>query len=190
MLCEDSTMMKSGILKSVLLLCCMSLCINVVIADQLILPKGLITIAQNPAPALVLKDMDGKSFDLRSQQGKWTFVHFWATWCGPCRREMPTIQKLAETIAADKVLAEKLQIVLVNTAEDDDRVFSFLGIVAPDLNPLMDYDGLVTENWQPRGIPSTFLIDPQGRQRYLALGGRDWNDPHYVTFLKQLVTTQ
>lgn len=159
-------------------------------ATEPVLPKGLITIPVKPAPALVLKDMDGKPFDLGSHKGQWVFVHFWATWCGPCRREMPTIQKLAEAISADQTLAEKILIVPVNTAEDDDKVFSFLGIVAPDLNPLMDYDGLTTERWQPRGIPSTFLIDPQGRQRYLALGGRDWVDAQYLAFIKKLLASQ
>ena len=156
-------------------------------AADIALPQGLINLSVKPAADLVLKDMDGKTFNLKEHKGHWVFVHFWATWCGPCRREMPTIQKLAETITADAKLSGKLEIVLVNTAEDDDRVFSFLGIVAPDLNPLMDYDGLVTEHWQPRGIPSSFFIDPQGQQRFLALGGRNWTEPQYLDFIKQLL---
>ena len=80
-----------------------------------------------------------------------------------------------------------MDIFLINTAETDDKVFSFLGIVAPELNPLMDYDGLVTEKWQPRGLPSTFLVDPQGRLQYLALGGRKWDSPAFLRFLKQII---
>ena len=146
------------------------------------LPKGLIALDGRPAPALILSDMDGRSFDLKASRGHWVFVHFWASWCGPCRREMPTIQRLAT--AMEKT---SLEIVLVNTAETDEEVFTFLGIVAADLESLMDRDGLVTERWQPRGLPSSFLVDPAGRLRYVALGGRVWDSPDYVTFLRRLV---
>ena len=147
------------------------------------LPQGLIALDGRPAPALALSDMDSRSFDLKNSRGHWVFVHFWASWCGPCRREMPTIQRLAT--AMEKT---SLEIVLVNTAETDDEVFTFLGIVAPDLESLMDRDGLVTERWQPRGLPSSFLVDPAGRLRYVALGGRVWDSPDYVSFLRRLVT--
>ena len=50
----------------------------------------------------------------------------------------------------------------------------------------MDRDGQVTEKWQPRGLPSSFLIDPEGRVRYLALGGRDWASEPYLAFLRHI----
>ena len=134
-----------------------------------------------PAPALKLDNLDGEPWDIADSRGHWIFVHFWASWCGPCRREMPTIQKLTE-----KLQDEQLEIVMVNTAETEDEVFSFLGIVAPDLVPLMDTDGLVTEAWQPRGLPATFFVDPQGHLRYLALGGREWHTGPYLDFLRGL----
>ena len=94
---------------------------------------------------------------------------------------MPSIQKMLPLIdGAD------IEIVLVNTAETEDEVFTFLGIVAPDLVPLMDTDGLVTESWQPRGLPATYLVDPEGHIRYQALGGREWEQPAYVEFLRGL----
>ena len=150
-----------------------------------VIPQGVITLPGNAAPPLVLKDLDGKPFDLKNRRGHWVFVHFWASWCGPCRHEMPTIQQMAKHIDSDK-----LEIVLVNTAEDDDRVFNFIGIVAPQLTPLMDYDGRATEVWQPRGLPSTFLIDPEGRRRYLVLGGRKWDSPEYLGFLQHVIKTR
>ncbi|MGD8938077.1 MAG: TlpA disulfide reductase family protein [Gammaproteobacteria bacterium] len=156
-------------------------------------PKGIIVLDGKPAPALKLKNMDGEPFDLADVRGRWAFVHFWASWCGPCRKEMPTIQAMAKQLSdnqlSDTQLSnEGLEIVMVNTAETDDTVFSFMGIVAPDLTPLLDYDGLVTEAWQPRGLPSTFLVDPQGQLRYLALGGRPWNKPQYIQFLERIIT--
>ena len=83
--------------------------------------------------------------------------------------------------------AAELEIVVINTAESEDTVFEFLAAVAPDLNPLMDNDGLVTERWQPRGLPATFLVDPDGRLQYLALGGRPWDTPIYMKFLSKLI---
>ena len=146
------------------------------------LPRGIITLDGREASAVTLKDLDGNSFDLSTQRGKWTFLHFWASWCGPCRKEMPTIQAIwSEFQGTD------LAIVLVNTAEDEDTVFNFMGIVAPDMNTLLDSDGKVTERWQPRGLPSTFFIDPEGKLRYLALGGRPWDKAEYLAFLKGLI---
>jgi thiol-disulfide isomerase/thioredoxin len=147
------------------------------------LPPGVLRIDGRPAPELRLDDMDGNHFDLADARGHWVFVHFWASWCGPCRREMPSIAKITDLLADSDI-----EFVLVNTAETEDTIFSFLGIVAPDLVPLLDSDGLVTEAWQPRGLPATFLVDPDGRIRYQALGGREWEKPAYLDFLRGLAT--
>jgi thiol-disulfide isomerase/thioredoxin len=145
------------------------------------LPGGLLKLDGRAAPALELKDMDGRTTDLVKLRGQWVMVHFWASWCGPCRKEMPTIQSLAGKIPPDR-----LRIVLVNTAESDEAAFSFLAIVAPEIETLMDRDGAVTDKWQPRGLPSTFLVDPDGRLRFLALGGRVWDQDPFLGFLRQL----
>ena len=94
---------------------------------------------------------------------------------------MPAIARLA-----GKIKDSRWKLALVNTSEDDDAVFSFLGAVAPNLNTLMDRDGQATEHWQPRGLPATFLVDPHGRIRYMALGGRPWDTPTYLQFLERL----
>ncbi len=147
------------------------------------LPKGIIEVDGRSAPALALNDIDGNAFDLISTRGRWVFVHFWASWCGPCRREMPAIQRLDKQLGTSGI-----ELVLINTAEDEDTIFSFLSAVAPDLPTLMDIDGLATEKWQPRGLPATYLVDPQGRIRYQALGGRPWDSEAYLQFLQQLPT--
>jgi cytochrome c biogenesis protein CcmG/thiol:disulfide interchange protein DsbE len=145
------------------------------------LPPGLIAVKPRPAPALHLANMDGKVFDLRDLRGHWVMVHFWASWCAPCRREMPTIQAMQE-----KLVPKYLRLLVVNTSETDDDVFLFLGGIGSELNPLMDRDGTVTDRWQPRGLPSTYLVDPRGRLRYLALGGRRWDSEAYLHFLTHL----
>ena len=147
-----------------------------------VVPKGILSIAAYPSPPLELNDIDGNPFSLAQKKGRWVFVHFWASWCGPCRREMPAIQNMVE-----KLKTSSLVFAIVNTAEDEDTVFTFLGLLAPDIVSLMDLDGQVTEAWQPRGLPSTYLVDPAGIVRYQALGGRPWDDDEYLRFLTRLL---
>jgi hypothetical protein len=94
---------------------------------------------------------------------------------------LPTLERMR-----DRLGSEGPTLVMVNTAESEDEVFAFLSITAPSLTSLLDRDGTVTDRWQPRGLPSTFLVDPDGRLRYLALGGRTWDSPEYLGFLRSL----
>ncbi len=134
------------------------------------------------AQNFTLEDVEGESFVLEETRGNWIFLHFWASWCGPCREEMPTIQKLANSLKDDK-----FSIVMINTAEDEDTIFEFLGTIDVEVNTLMDVDGQVTEVWKPRGLPTTFLINPEGEVKYQAIGGREWHKPEYINFLRQLL---
>lgn len=153
--------------------------------EQPALPNGLLQLEPYPAPATELQDLDGQSYNLKENKGAWVFVHFWASWCGPCRKEMPAIQNMANGLQA-----EGLKVAMINTAEDEDTVFSFLSAHAPAVRPLMDRDGQITESWQPRGLPATYLVDPAGRVRYQALGGRAWDTPSYLAFLRHLLQSQ
>lgn len=146
------------------------------------LPEGIIKLTAYAAPEINLKDIDGERFNLNDDKGHWVFVHFWASWCIPCREEMPAIQNMW-----NHMKNQGLKIALINTAEDEDTIFSFLSVYAPDIRPLMDMDGQVTEIWKPRGLPATYLIDPQGKVQYQALGGRDWNTTSYLAFLRKLI---
>ena len=149
------------------------------------LPKGILKLSPYPAPRMTLDDLDGETYTLKEDKGSWVFVHFWASWCGPCREEMPAIQNMMSTLQG-----EGLKIAMINTAEDEDTVFSFLSVYAPDIRPLMDRDGQVTEKWRPRGLPATYLVDPNGQVRYQALGGRAWDSLPYITFLRSLLKSK
>ena len=151
-------------------------------ADDKVLLKGIRQYDIGLAPNFKLKDIDGELFDLQQTRGRWVFLHFWASWCGPCKKEMPTIAKLMDVIKSDQ-----LKVVMVNTAEDDDTIFSFLGSIGVDATSLMDRDGLVTEKYKPRGLPTTFLIDPTGHVRYQAIGGREWDKTEYIQFINNLL---
>lgn len=108
-------------------------------------------------PTLKLTTLDGQPFDLAAQRGKWAIVNFWATWCGPCLKEMPELSALD---------AMREHIVVVGLAYEDtteDALRAFLvkhPVVYPmaliDVyNPPADFD-------TPRGLPFTYLIGPDG----------------------------
>jgi thiol-disulfide isomerase/thioredoxin len=148
-------------------------------------PKGIRHYEIGPAPGFTLVDIDGDRFTLDTFKGRWVFLHFWASWCGPCREEMPTIQRMSEGFSDDE-----FAVLLVNTAEDEDTIFSFLAEIDTDLKSLMDADGQVTEKFRPRGLPTTILIDPQGLVQYQAIGGREWHQAQYTDFLQALLDHQ
>lgn len=153
---------------------------SVVFAEDIKPPFGIRHYDKGLAPDFSLTDIDGETFQLRSTRGHWVFLHFWASWCGPCQEEMPTIQQL------ENIMQDKLNIVMINTAEDEDTIFEFLAAINVELNSLLDKDGQVTEAWKPRGLPTSFLINPEGEIKYQAIGGRDWDKSEYINFLKQL----
>ncbi len=145
-------------------------------------PFGIRHFDTGVASDFTLQDIDGETFTLSKAKGHWIFLHFWASWCGPCREEMPTIQGLSENFPNGD-----FEIVMVNTAEDEDTIFEFLAAINVDLNSLMDVDGQVTEVWKPRGLPTTFLINPKGEIKYQAIGGREWDNQVYIQFIKQMI---
>ncbi len=156
---------------------------DVIRADQCMreLPAGVVVLDGRIAPDLRLAVGEGRPLDLANLRGQWVMVHFWASWCAPCRREMPAIAQVRPVLASTKV-----RLVMVNTAETEDEVFAFMSLVAPELDTLLDRDGQVTEDWQPRGLPASFFVDPDGRLRFIALGGRDWDSAPYTKFLQNL----
>ena len=152
-------------------------------ADDIKVPFGIRHYDIGHAQNFILNDVDGEKFELRNSEGHWVFLHFWASWCGPCKEEMPAIQALSEAMKG-----KNFHIVMINTAEDEDTIFEFLAAIDVELNSLMDVDGLVTEVWKPRGLPTTFLINPKGEVKYQAIGGREWGDPKYIGFLNKILS--
>ena len=163
-----------------ILMCCLFFLTTITHAESL--PIKIIPLDSSLAANFSIDDYDGNKYELKSSRGNWVFLHFWASWCGPCRREMPLVYNLQKQLKG-----KNFDVILINTAEDEDTIFEFLGSVAPDLHSYMDRDGEIAEIWQPRGLPTTFFIDPKGRKRFLALGGRPWDKPEYQQFIRRLL---
>jgi peroxiredoxin len=109
------------------------------------------------APDFALRNAEGEIVRLGDLRGKVVFVNFWATWCGPCKEELPDIQKLY-----DEKRAEGLEVLAVNyqdNAEDARAFFTDLGI---DLPMLLDSNGAVYDQYRLQGLPDSFFIDRDG----------------------------
>jgi len=133
------------------------------------------------APALKMADLDGKIHDLSVLKGKVVVVNFWATWCPPCRREMPSLERLRRHLGA-----QGLEVVAVDVGEDADTVFSFTGQLepAPSFPLLLDRDSAAMQLWKVKGLPTTFVVDAQGRVVHRAVGGREFDHDAIVRQLR------
>jgi thiol-disulfide isomerase/thioredoxin len=139
------------------------------------LSHGL-TALGNPmaAPALRLDDLDERVHDLADLRGRPVLVNFWATWCPPCRREMPSLERLHQQMGG-----RGLAVLAVDVGEDADTVFAFTGQLdpAPSFPLLLDPDAGRLKDWGVKGLPTSFLIDAQGRVVRRAVGGTEFDHP-------------
>jgi thiol-disulfide isomerase/thioredoxin len=128
--------------------------------------------APAPAPALRLRDLDDRPQDLADLSGRLVLVNFWATWCPPCRREMPSLERLYQQLRD-----RGLTVLAVDVGEDADTVFAFTGQLepAPSFPLLLDPDSRAAQDWQVKGLPTSFLIDRQGRVIFRAVGGTEFD---------------
>lgn len=113
--------------------------------------------AKAPALDFKLKDLNGKEVSLSDYKGKKVFLNFWASWCPPCKAEMPDIEKLyMETKDSDLV------ILAVNVGEVKSKVSSFLNDNKYSFPVLLDSDQKITNQYNISGIPTSFFIDEEG----------------------------
>lgn len=126
---------------------------------------------QAPAP-MVLADIAGREVDLASLRGEVVLVNFWATWCEPCREEMPSLQRLQQ-----KLGGKGFRVVAVNVGEGAARIRQFLERTPVSFTMLRDADSEVMKAWRVRMLPASFLVDRKGMLRYQIVGEADYEDP-------------
>lgn len=137
-----------------------------------------------PTEALdfTLKNLEGSEISLEDFEGKVVFLNFWATWCGPCREEMPSMEKLWQ-----RFKEEAFVILAVDLREEKEEVNSFMKDYGLTFSVLLDSRGEVANNYGIRAIPTTFLIDSEGRIVGKALGARDWASEDAFDLIEHLL---
>lgn len=144
--------------------------------------QTLAAIPDRPAaPDFVLKDPEGRTQRLTDYRGRPLILHFWATWCPPCREEMPSLQRAYEALKADGIA-----VVAINVGEDVDTIDQFMEDEPVDFPLPMDTDTKVAQGYPMKGLPASFVIDPQGRLVYSAMGTREWDDPKLLDLVRAL----
>lgn len=132
-----------------------------------------------------LLNMNDQQVSLSKLRGKVVLINFWATWCPPCRREMPSLQRLWLQHGGKT----DLRIVAVNIGENAETVLDFMGTLeaSPTFPIVFDKDSSVLRHWPIKGLPTTFLLDRKGRVVYRAIGGREFDSPESVSVINKLL---
>jgi peroxiredoxin len=135
-----------------------------------------------PAPDFDTIDLKGEIWSLSKLKGQVVFVNFWATWCAPCREEMPSMQKLYTKLPKDK-----FKMIALFNRDDPKPVKNFiakLGITMPILD---DHQNIIGEKYSLTGLPETFIVDKQGVIREKFIGPVEWDSPKIVDMLTKLI---
>ncbi|MDH4182621.1 MAG: TlpA family protein disulfide reductase [Nitrospinota bacterium] len=127
------------------------------------------------APDFDLPALGGGSVKLADYKGKMIFLNIWATWCAPCREEMPSMQRLADKLAGGNFAM--ITISIDKNAEDVEKFVKELGLTFP---VALDPDQVVAPQYKITGVPETYIISPGGMITHHLIGPGNWDDPAIV----------
>jgi peroxiredoxin len=134
------------------------------------------------APDFTLKTLGGPNMRLQEQRGKVVLVNFWATWCGPCRKEIPHLNRIA-----DKYKSSGLVLMGVNVDDDVRNASDVATKLKVSFPVLLDTDKRVSKLYDLNSMPSTMVIDRSGRVRYLHRGYQDGYEDQYEKQIRDLL---
>jgi len=134
------------------------------------------------APDFTLPSLDGPNLRLQEQRGQVVMINFWATWCGPCRVEMPHLARLYE-----KYRGSGFTVLAVNIDEDPHKAAYLAKQVGMRFPVLLDTDKKVSRLYDLSTMPSTVLVDRDGRVRYIHRGYRDGYEQTYEKQIRELL---
>jgi thiol-disulfide isomerase/thioredoxin len=138
--------------------------------------------ADRPVPPLDVVDLAGKPWRLEALAGRVIVLNFWATWCEPCRLEMPSLDAMAARRRREGVV-----VAAVNYKEEPDVIRRYLERAGFKSLVLLDSDGDATVTWTPRVFPSTVLIGRNGQPVHVVVGELDWEGAEAGALLDPLV---
>jgi thiol-disulfide isomerase/thioredoxin len=144
------------------------------------------TKSNNNLPAadfsLRVKDLDGKLVSMEDYRGKVIFLNFWATWCMPCVAELPSIDKLHKKFKDENI------VFLLISNEQTEKVTRYRSKKNYEIPfYIIDEDGFIPQQYFSQSIPTTFIINKEGRILKVSTGAEDWDDDKFVKELKKLL---
>jgi thiol-disulfide isomerase/thioredoxin len=132
------------------------------------------------APDFSLIGMDEKIHTLKSLEGKFLLVNFWATWCSPCKIEMPTLEAIHKQMNNDK-----FTVIGIHVGPGPENINNYLKLNPVSFPIFIDMD--LEYDWGVPGLPTTFLISPKGEMLYRAVGKRDFSSEAMKSFFEKIV---
>lgn len=133
-------------------------------------------------PPLALRDLEGREHKLADYKGKVVVLNFWATWCDPCREEMPSMQRLQ-----DKLAGKPFVVLAVDYGEGAPRINDFLKKFPVKFTVLLDRDTSAATAWKVKVLPTTLVIDPEQKVRFVAVGDIGWDTPPVENEIRKLL---
>ena len=150
------------ILLILLLLCCAAC------ASETVDSEAGAFVTPFPAPNFTMTTLNGGTLSLNTMQGRWVILNFWATWCAPCRAEMPALQAIANERSSDVALFG------INMRESDDEIRAFMSRYRLSFPILTNPDDAIYNNYNLElGVPQTVIISPDGQVRWHQYGPID-----------------
>jgi len=134
------------------------------------------------APPLRLPDLEGSTRDLSDHRGEVVLINFWASWCPPCVHEMPSMQRLEDTLRE-----RGFRILAVNLGESEDTIRDFLKVVGTRFAILLDPDRSSLTDWRAMAYPSSYIVDREGRLSHYLFGAIEWSEPGVVAQIIELL---
>ena len=136
-----------------------------------------------PAPAFELSRLSGGTAGLGDFRGSYVLLNFWATWCPPCVREMPSMDALYT-----RLMDQGLVVVAVSSDQEGAAIVQdFVDRLGVSFPILLDSDGAVSASYGARNLPTSLLLDRQGRVIAAAQGARDWGSDEAVSYVEELL---
>ena len=154
----------------------------ILVASSILISPAKALKIGDKAPDFTLKAMSGKNLKLAEQRGQIIVLNFWASWCGPCRKEMPVLQKFYE-----KYQDLGVSVWGVNVEQENQAGRDFLADLNLSFPILFDDSNTISADYQVEAMPTTVILDRDGVIRYTFKGYRDGYEKKYAKAIKKLI---
>jgi len=151
------------------------------LAMGLSVPAAAVTI-QDTAPDFTLKSLEGSNLRLEEYRGQVVLINFWASWCGPCRQEMPLLDRLHQ-----RYVDTGFAVLGINVEGEVAPAQELIDKVPVTFPVLIDEGQLVSELYKLEAMPSTVVVDRDGVVRYIHRGYKPGDEAKYVEVVKELI---